>query len=175
MNKIELNNVLNQKFKHLIEWVENQEDREFEVHHIPVKWSTGQHIDHLRKTTKAVNIGISMNSLILRYKFGKLNRNEMSYEEVKNNYVEKSGDGVVAPPSFTPKEIAESIKKYIPDFKITYRPDERQAIADSWSNSIDDAQAKADWGWAPKFDLDGMTRDMLFHLKGKYSVEGVDS
>ena len=121
MNKIELNNVLNQKFKHLIEWVENQKEREFEVHHIPVKWSTGQHIDHLRKTTKAVNIGINMNSLILRYKFGKLNRNEMSYEEVKNNYVEKSGDGVVAPPSFTPKEISNSRKKEVLGWLITER------------------------------------------------------
>ncbi|MFK7806689.1 MAG: NAD-dependent epimerase/dehydratase family protein [Saprospiraceae bacterium] len=76
--------------------------------------------------------------------------------------------------SFTPKEIADSIQKYIPDFQITYEPDERQAIADSWSDSIDDAQARADWGWEPKFDLDGMTKDMIFHLKKRYAGEEVD-
>ncbi len=72
---------------------------------------------------------------------------------------------------FTPKEIATSIQQYKPEFKVTYSPDERQAIADSWSDSIDDSLARRDWGWAPKYDLDGMTRDMLFHLSKKYKVK----
>jgi threonine 3-dehydrogenase len=72
---------------------------------------------------------------------------------------------------FTPKEIAASIQQYVPDFKITYKPDYRQAIADSWSDSIDDSAARADWGWKAKFDLDGMTKDMLANLSEKYALD----
>jgi nucleoside-diphosphate-sugar epimerase len=63
--------------------------------------------------------------------------------------------------SVTPKLIAESIKKYMPGFEITYKTDFRQAIADSWPNSIDDSCAREEWGWKPSFDLDAMTQDML--------------
>lgn len=67
--------------------------------------------------------------------------------------------------SFSPKEIAEEIKNNIPNFKISYAPDHRQAIADGWPGSIDDSVARADWGWNPEFDLKKMTADMLEHLK----------
>lgn len=69
--------------------------------------------------------------------------------------------------SFTPKEIAEEIKKHIPDFTITYNPDFRQKIADSWPSSIDDSRAREDWNWKHEFDLDKMTHVMLENLKRK--------
>lgn len=67
--------------------------------------------------------------------------------------------------SFSPKEISDSIKKHLPDFSITYQPDFRQAIADSWPESIDDSIARVDWGWEPEFDLDRTTSEMLENLK----------
>tara|TARA_R110002050_G_scaffold1315_1_gene9633 strand:+ start:353 stop:1303 length:951 start_codon:yes stop_codon:yes gene_type:complete len=69
--------------------------------------------------------------------------------------------------SFTPKEIAAEIKKHIPDFEITYNPDFRQEIADSWPQTIDDSQARKDWNWEHKFDLESMTKDILESLKNQ--------
>lgn len=69
--------------------------------------------------------------------------------------------------SFTPKEIAAEIKKHIPDFQITYQPDFRQKIADSWPKSIDDSRAQQDWGWKYDFDLERMTTVMLKNLKNR--------
>lgn len=67
--------------------------------------------------------------------------------------------------SFVPEEVAQSIQTHIPDFEITYRPDFRQAIADSWPSSIDDSHARKDWGWKPAFDLERTTEEMLGNLK----------
>ena len=72
--------------------------------------------------------------------------------------------------SFSPEEIADAIKKHIPEFKIDYNPDFRQAIADGWPKSINDCAARNDWAWEPKFDLDKMTEDMLANLKAKMQV-----
>ena len=66
--------------------------------------------------------------------------------------------------SFDPEEIAASIRKHIPEFEITYEPDFRQAIADSWPQSIDDSNARKDWGWAHEYDLAEMTKIMLENL-----------
>ena len=69
--------------------------------------------------------------------------------------------------SFTPKEIAESIKSELKDFTITYKPDFRQQIADSWPKSIDDSYARKDWNWNHNFDLKLMTKEMLTQLSKK--------
>jgi len=63
--------------------------------------------------------------------------------------------------SFSVKELAESIKKYMPNFQIEYKPDYRQAIADSWPNAVDDSAARKEWGWKPSYDLNTLTQDML--------------
>jgi len=66
--------------------------------------------------------------------------------------------------SFSPKEIATAIKKHIPAFEISYKPDYRQQIADSWPQSIDDSVARKDWGWNEDFNLEKMTADMFANL-----------
>ena len=66
---------------------------------------------------------------------------------------------------FTPKEIAAEIQKHLPDFQITYKPDFRQAIADSWPSSINDDHARKDWNWKHNFDLETVTKDILKNLK----------
>lgn len=70
--------------------------------------------------------------------------------------------------SFTPAELAAAIQRHMPDFTIQYAPDQRQAIAASWTESIDDSEARRDWGWAHRFDLEAMTSEMLNQLKKKY-------
>jgi nucleoside-diphosphate-sugar epimerase len=69
--------------------------------------------------------------------------------------------------SVTAGEIADSIREHIPGFTVTYRPDFRQAIADTWPCSVDDSAARAEWGWTPGWDLPSMTADMLARLRAK--------
>ncbi len=71
----------------------------------------------------------------------------------------------VAAMSFTPEQLSAEIKKHIPDFKISYKPDIRQEYANSWPNSIDDSRARSDWGWKHEYDLAAMTSDMLQHIQ----------
>ncbi len=80
-------------------------------------------------------------------------------------------DFTVAAMSFTAAELAQEIKKHIPELECTYEPDFRQAIADSWPNSWDDTPAREEWGWQPAYDLQSMTKDMLEKL-GKRHAEG---
>ncbi|RLD28455.1 MAG: NAD-dependent epimerase [Bacteroidetes bacterium] len=72
--------------------------------------------------------------------------------------------------SFTPKQIAESIKKHIPEFEITYNPDFRQHIAATWPKSIDDSKARQDWNWCHDYNLEDITKEMLKQLSNMYSV-----
>ncbi len=67
--------------------------------------------------------------------------------------------------SFTPEEVAVEIKKHIPKFKISYKTDFRQQIADSWPQVIDDTEARKDWNWKHQFDLELMTKEMLKNLQ----------
>jgi threonine 3-dehydrogenase len=71
----------------------------------------------------------------------------------------------VAAMSFSPAELAAEIKKFMPGFMIEYKPDERQAIAETWPQSIDDSAAREEWGWQPDYDLPHMVEDMLRHLR----------
>ncbi|QQR87719.1 MAG: NAD-dependent epimerase/dehydratase family protein [Flavobacteriales bacterium] len=77
--------------------------------------------------------------------------------------------------SFSPKQIAEEVARHIPGFKMSYAPDHRQAIADSWPRSIDDSAARADWGWKPQFDLRAMVDEMMEHLKPMLRVDASTS
>ncbi len=75
----------------------------------------------------------------------------------------------IASMSFEPDTIYQQIRKYVPDFEMEYQVDPlRQAIADSWPNSLDDTCAREEWGWKPEYDLDAMTTDMLAKLKQRF-------
>lgn len=77
--------------------------------------------------------------------------------------------------SFDPEEIAASIRKFIPDFELTYDVDDvRQGIAETWPNSLDDSAARKEWDFNPKYDLDKMTERMLKELTKKFKAEGID-
>lgn len=77
----------------------------------------------------------------------------------------------IASMSFTPEIIYNKIKEYVPNFEMEYQVDPlRQAIADSWPNSLDDTCAREEWGWKPEYDLDAMTQDMLAKLKIKFGI-----
>jgi nucleoside-diphosphate-sugar epimerase len=67
--------------------------------------------------------------------------------------------------SFSPEEMGAEIKKYVPGFTINYEPDYRQAIADSWPQSIDDSVARKDWGWTPEYDISRMSEEMMENMK----------
>lgn len=76
----------------------------------------------------------------------------------------------VAGVSFNPQQLAQAIARVLPQFEIRYAPDERQAIADSWPQSLDDSQARADWGWQPQVDLAQMTADMLNNIAAQQAA-----
>jgi nucleoside-diphosphate-sugar epimerase len=88
---------------------------------------------------------------------------EAPFENLKHH-----NDFNVGSMSFDVKTLADSIKKYIPEFTINYEPDFRQAIADSWPDDVEDTAAREEWGWKPSYDLDSMTKDMLANLTEKH-------
>ncbi|CAG5007375.1 putative epimerase/dehydratase [Dyadobacter sp. CECT 9275] len=72
--------------------------------------------------------------------------------------------------SFSPDEVIRSIRKLIPGFEVTYLPDFRQEIAASWPQTVDDSQARKDWGWRPSYNLEKMTKEMILELRKKYDL-----
>ena len=92
----------------------------------------------------------------------------MDIMEAEENSIKIRSSYNLAGISFTPKDISESIKRYLKDFSISYNPDFRQKIADSWPKSIDDSHARQDWNWQHKFSLNGITKEMLTQLGENY-------
>jgi nucleoside-diphosphate-sugar epimerase len=72
--------------------------------------------------------------------------------------------------SFSAGELAAEIKKHVPGFEVVYKPDFRQAIADSWPRSVDDSCARKEWGWKPSYDLATMTKDMIERLRARHKA-----
>lgn len=95
-------------------------------------------------------------------------RATVSLMDADKNKIKIRSSYNLAAMSFTPEEITKSIQKHLPDFKISYELDFRQAIADSWPDSIDDSRAHEDWGWKAHISLDEMTEIMLSNLKEHY-------
>jgi nucleoside-diphosphate-sugar epimerase len=89
--------------------------------------------------------------------------------EADFNGLKHHADFNVASMSFSAGELAAEITKHIPEFQVEYRPDSRQAIADSWPCSIDDSAAREEWGWQPSYDLATMTADMLDRLRKRHA------
>lgn len=73
--------------------------------------------------------------------------------------------------SFTPEQLVGKIAKYVPDLRVSYRPDSRQAIADSWPQVFDDSEARNDWGWNHEYDLDKLVEDMIKTVRENYIIQ----
>ena len=74
--------------------------------------------------------------------------------------------------SFTPKQLAQVIQKYIPHFEIEYRPDFRQKIAESWPDDMDDSEARSQWGWKPRYTLEAMAKEIIETLRRRLRKTG---
>lgn len=70
--------------------------------------------------------------------------------------------------SFTPEELVDKIAKYVPELRVTYKPDSRQLIADSWPQVFDDSEARRDWGWKHEYDLDKLVAEMMSDVGEHY-------
>ena len=90
--------------------------------------------------------------------------------EADREQLKHHADYNLAAMSFSAGELAAAIRAEIPGFEVSYEPDYRQAIADSWPRSIDDSAARGEWGWQPEYDLATMTRDMLKRLGERHAA-----
>lgn len=126
------------------------------------------HIFHEALKTNSYECFLSENTVLPMMYMPDAIRATIEIMDAPSEKIKIRGAYNLAGTSFSPKEIAIEIGKKLPGFQISYNPDFRQQIADSWPASIDDAQAKVDWGWKPQFDLLGITSDMLHHLKQKF-------
>ena len=126
------------------------------------------HIFHEALKTNSYECFLSENTVLPMMYMPDAIRATIEIMDAPSEKIKIRGAYNLAGTSFSPKEIAIEIGKKLPGFQISYNPDFRQQIADSWPASIDDEQAKVDWGWKPQFDLLGITSDMLHHLKQKF-------
>jgi len=126
------------------------------------------HIFHEALKTNSYECFLSENTVLPMMYMPDAIRATIEIMDAPSEKIKIRGAYNLAGTSFSPKEIALEIGKKLPGFQISYNPDFRQQIADSWPASIDDAQAKEDWGWKPQFDLLAITSDMLHHLKQKF-------
>ncbi|HNP47478.1 MAG TPA: NAD-dependent epimerase/dehydratase family protein [Bacteroidia bacterium] len=123
------------------------------------------HIFHEALKTKTYESFLSENTALpMMYMHDALNAT-IGLMNVDASRVKVRSSYNIASMSFTPKQLSEEIRKHIPDFTITYKPDVRQQYADSWPQSIDDSVARTDWGWKHEYDLAKMTKDMLEHIQ----------
>lgn len=107
MKKEALITLLDEKFDNLVQWLKDRPAEEFVSQKTPGKWSDGEHLEHLRKTSRALNKGMKIPKLVLRYKFGKMNREEKTYEQVVAKYQKALNKGSVkAPAEFVADKIS---------------------------------------------------------------------
>ncbi len=123
------------------------------------------HIFHEALKTKSYECFLSEETALPMMYMPDAIRATIEIMHVPADKIKIRGSYNIAGISFNPKQIADEIKKHIPDFKITYKPDFRQQIADSWPQSIDDKEATADWGWKNTCQLPEMVSSMLNNLK----------
>lgn len=76
--------------------------------------------------------------------------------------------------SFSPEMLVDKIAKYVPELRVSYKPDSRQLIADSWPQVFDDSEARADWGWNHEYDMDKLVSEMMRDVKAHYDKNGSD-
>ena len=129
--------------------------------------TTDYAIDIFHKATAGVDYGCFLNetSALPMLFMDDAIRATIELMEAPSEQIKIRSSYNLAGVSFTPKELSEAIKKQLPDFNITYNPDFRQAIADSWPNSIDDAITEQHWGWKPRFDLPKIVDEMIKNIK----------
>lgn len=76
--------------------------------------------------------------------------------------------------SFSPEQLVDKIADYVPELRVSYKPDSRQLIADSWPQVFDDSEARADWGWNHEYDMDKLVSEMIKDVKAHYNRNGTN-
>lgn len=122
------------------------------------------HIFHQALKTKSYECFLSENTALPMMNMEDAIRATIEIMHVPSENIKIRGSYNLAGISFTPSQIATEIKKHIPDFTISYNPDFRQAIADSWPQSINEDRAKNDWNWSAKYNLSSLVTNMLENL-----------
>ena len=130
MNKTEIIQALDDKYDALIQWLEKQPRDQFEVA-VEGKWSPGQHVDHLIKSSQPLNQALRLPKMALSTMFGKNNREERSYDEVTNKYKQKIAEGGQASGKYLPKHISSQQKSELVT-KLRSEGDKLAEIIQKW-------------------------------------------